>query len=239
MSIWHAFILPVTGYFRRRRLHLVHQACPELFDGSVRNVLDLGGSQHFWANLPIDLTLKKVVIYNICKSETTFPQSKASHIPVKLYDGTRIPEADGAFDIVVCNSVLEHVPRGSRQGLIDEMRRVGKRFVLQTPAFSFPIEPHFIFPMLHWMPRFLGRQLVLISPWFWLSRPGVAHARDYFDEIHLPTKNDIDRLFPSATIRYERVVGLLKSYVVSGDGTSPELDLPATDGSAVEAPSQW
>jgi hypothetical protein len=205
----------------------------------VRSVLDLGGSQHFWANLPIDLSLKKVVIYNICQSETSSIDGAASQIPVKLYDGTRIPECDGAFDVVVCNSVLEHVPREGRQVLIDEMRRVGRRFVLQAPAFSFPIEPHFIFPMLHWLPRAIGRRLVLISPWFWLSRPGVAHARNYFDEIHLPTKKDIHQLFPSATIRYERVVGLLKSYVVSGDGTSPGHELPSTDGAVVGAPSQW
>jgi Methyltransferase domain len=220
MSVWQSFILPITGFFRRRRVHLMQAACPELFDGQIRKVLDLGGSQHFWANLPVDLSLKKVVIYNISESETSAQgQGAAAQIPVKLYDGTRLPEADGSFDVVVCNSVLEHVPVNLRAGVVAEMHRVGRRVLVQTPAFAFPVEPHFVFPMLHWMPRFIGRQLVLISPWFWISRPGLAHARAYFDEISLPTRAEIDRLFPKATVRCERVAGLVKSYVVSsGNG---------------------
>jgi hypothetical protein len=218
MALWHSFILPITGYFRRRRMQLMHEACPELFDATERKVLDLGGSQHFWANFPIDLNRKHVVIYNISHSETSSLQGAAAQIPVKIYDGVRLPEADGSFDVVVCNSVLEHVPVEYRAALVAEMQRVGRRLLLQTPAFEFPVEPHFIFPMLHWMPRFIGRQLVLISPWFWLSRPGVAHARAYYDEIRLPTRKDIDRLFPGCTVRCERVAGLVKSYVVSGAG---------------------
>lgn len=224
MSVWHSFILPITGYFRRRRVHLMQEACPELFDDHPRRILDLGGSQHFWANMPVDLSRKSVVIYNISHTETAAQQQgAAAQIPIKLYDGNRLPEANGSFDVVVCNSVLEHVPREHRPNLVSEMQRVGKRILLQTPAFAFPVEPHFIFPMLHWMPRFIGRQLVLISPWFWLSRPGIAHARAYFDEIYLPTRRDIDQLFPSATVRCERVAGLVKSYVVSGKGAHADL----------------
>jgi Methyltransferase domain len=218
MSVWHAFILPITGYFRKRRMQMMREACPELFDDAPRRVLDLGGSQHFWANFPIDLSRKQVVIYNISHDETASRQDAAARIPVKIYDGAHLPEADGSFDVVVCNSVLEHVPVALRPGVVAEMRRVGKRLLVQTPAFEFPVEPHFIFPLLHWLPRWLGRPLVLVSPWFWLSRPGVAHAGAYFDEIQLPTRADIDRLFPGSTVRCERVAGLVKSYVVSATG---------------------
>lgn len=219
MGLWHAFILPVTGYFRKRRLGLMQAACPELFDDQPRTVLDLGGSRHFWANLPIDLSLKQVVIYNISHSETQgASEHPASRIPIRLYDGVRLPEADASFDVVLSNSVIEHVPLAAQAGFADEVRRVGKHFYVQAPAFEFPVEPHFIFPMLHWLPRWLGRPLVRLSPWYLLSRPGPAHARAYFDEIHLPSAGDMARLFPTAQLRRETVLGLTKSYVVSGPG---------------------
>lgn len=219
MGVWHTFILPITGYFRKRRLGLMQAACPELFDNQPRTVLDLGGSRHFWANLPIDLSLKQVVIYNISHSETQMAEGHpAAHIPIKLYDGTRLPEADASFDVVLSNSVIEHVPLAAQAGFVSELRRVGRRFYVQAPAFEFPVEPHFIFPMLHWLPRWLGRPLVRMSPWYLLSRPGPAHARAYFDEIHLPSARDMARLFPGDRLDRERVFGLTKSYVVSGPG---------------------
>lgn len=216
MSLWHAFILPITGYFRQRRLGMMQTACPELFDDQPRRVLDLGGSRHFWASLPVDLSLKQVVIYNISHSETEMAgDHPAARIPIRLYDGVRLPEADGSFDVVVSNSVIEHVPLAMRAGFVSELRRVGRRFLVQAPAFEFPVEPHFIFPMLHWLPRWLGRPLVRISPWYVLSRPGPAHARAYFDEIALPSAADIRQLFPDARIDRETVLGLTKSYLVS------------------------
>jgi hypothetical protein len=147
--------------------------------------------------------------------------SAAVQIPIKLYDGHRLPEGNASFDIVLSNSVLEHVPLPQRAGFVHEIRRVGRCFLVQTPAYEFPIEPHFIFPMLHWLPRWLGRPLVLVSPWFWLSRPGKAHAAAYFDEIQLPTHRDIALLFPQARLDREQVLGLTKSYLVSGAGDPP------------------
>lgn len=217
MAMWHAFILPITGYFRRRRVGLMRQACPALFDDQPRTVLDLGGSRHFWSNLPIDLSLKRVVIYNISHSETQAADgSLAAQIPIKLYDGHRLPEADASFDIILSNSVLEHVPLAQRAAFVREIHRVGRCFLVQTPAFEFPVEPHFIFPMLHWLPRWLGKYLVLVSPWFLLSKPGKAHAYAYFDEIRLPSKREMAKLFPQAQLDRERVLGLTKSYLVSG-----------------------
>jgi hypothetical protein len=57
--------------------------------------------------------------------------------------------------------------------------------------------------------------MVVISPWFWLSRPGRVHAIAYFEEIRLPSSQDISRLIPHGTVYKKRVAGFVKSYIVS------------------------
>jgi SAM-dependent methyltransferase len=58
---------------------------------------------------------------------------------MKRCDITAIPEPDGAFDVVICNHVLEHIP-DDRQAM-RELRRVlrpGGLAVLQHPVYDRP-----------------------------------------------------------------------------------------------------
>ncbi len=63
-----------------------------------------------------------------------------------------LPFADGEFDLVYCSSVIEHVPPASRAAFAAELRRVGRCWLVQTPAYSFPLEPHSLLPGAHWLP---------------------------------------------------------------------------------------
>jgi len=51
-----------------------------------------------------------------------------THIPVQMFDGTRIPFADKSFDIVLFSDVLHHT--GDALLLQREAHRVSRRFVL-------------------------------------------------------------------------------------------------------------
>ncbi|MGB8834301.1 MAG: class I SAM-dependent methyltransferase [Candidatus Sulfotelmatobacter sp.] len=55
------------------------------------------------------------------------PRSK-THIPVQVFDGVRIPYADGAFDGVLLSDVLHHT--NDPAVLLREARRVASQFVL-------------------------------------------------------------------------------------------------------------
>ena len=57
-----------------------------------------------------------------------------------------LPFADGEFDLVYCSSVIEHVPPARRAAFAAEIRRVGRGWFVQTPAWSFPLEPHSLLP---------------------------------------------------------------------------------------------
>jgi SAM-dependent methyltransferase len=120
-------------------------------------------------------------------------------------DATRLPFADGEFDIAYSNSVVEHLPPAKRAAYAAELQRVGRRWLVQTPNRAFPIEPHALLPFVHWLPRALGRVL-------W--RLGVSG--DPYDEVRLLGIGELRRLFPDAVIVRERVWPLTKSFVAVG-----------------------
>ena len=69
-----------------------------------------------------------------------------------------LPFADREFDLVYCSSVIEHVAPARRAAFAAELRRVGRGWFVQTPAYSFPIEPHSLLPGAHWLPVRLRRR---------------------------------------------------------------------------------
>jgi SAM-dependent methyltransferase len=117
-----------------------------------------------------------------------------------------LPFADGEFDLVYCSSVIEHVAPPRRAAFAAEVRRVGRGWLVQTPAFSFPLEPHSLLPAAHWLPVALRRR-------YW--RLGAAGE---WEEISLLRRAEIEELFGPA--RAERFGPLVKSWVCvspSGD----------------------
>jgi SAM-dependent methyltransferase len=111
----------------------------------------------------------------------------------------RLPFADDEFDLAFSNSVIEHVD--DREAFAAEAMRVARGWWVQTPAFSFPVEPHALLPFAHWLPAGLRRP-------YW--RLGVAG--DY-EEIALLRRGELARLFPGGEVIAERVGPLTKSWI--------------------------
>src|SRR6185437_6835841 len=59
-SVWHSFIFPILGYFRRRRGRFLLSRFPEVRTFSI---CDLGGSEHFWDELSIGISRKRITLY--------------------------------------------------------------------------------------------------------------------------------------------------------------------------------
>jgi SAM-dependent methyltransferase len=110
-----------------------------------------------------------------------------------------LPFADDEFDLVYCSSVIEHVAPARREAFAAELRRVGRGWLVQTPALSFPVEPHALLPFAHWLPVALRRR-------YW--RLGAAGA---WEEISLLRRAELERLFGPALP--ERAGPFVKSWV--------------------------
>jgi SAM-dependent methyltransferase len=118
---------------------------------------------------------------------------------VRADASTGLPFATGSFDLSYCSSVIEHVPPPRRAAFAAEIRRVGRGWFVQTPAYSFPLEPHSLLPFAHWLPVTLRRP-------YW--RLGAAGE---WEEIELLRRAEIEALFGPAL--GERAGPLVKSWV--------------------------
>jgi hypothetical protein len=71
--------------------------------------------------------------------------------PYVVADGLRLPFEDDSFDLVYANAVIEHVGGASeQQRFVDEVSRVGRRWIVTTPNRTFPIEAHHHTFVTHW-----------------------------------------------------------------------------------------
>ena len=127
-------------------------------------------------------------------------------------DGCALPFASGVFEVAFSNSVIEHLSTFEAQfRFADELRRVGRRYFLQTPNRFFPIEPHYLFPLFQFLPVRMQR---------WLHTHfdiGTFKRTDPFGTIRLMTRTELGRLFPESRLVPERIGPLVKSwYVVCG-----------------------
>jgi SAM-dependent methyltransferase len=111
----------------------------------------------------------------------------------------RLPFADGEFDLAYCNSVIEHIQAARRPAFAAELRRVARGWYVQTPARSFPIEPHSLLPGAQWLPVALRRR-------YW--RLGATGA---WEEVALLRRGELEALFGVA--EPERFGPLTKSWI--------------------------
>jgi SAM-dependent methyltransferase len=143
-----------------------------------------------------------------------------------LDGGERFPVADGAYDVVFCSSVIEHVTgpkeitynledagefaasaRAQQANFAAELRRIAKRYFVQTPYKYFPIEQHSFLPFFivllprRWQVRLM--RFLYEHRWF----------KPVYPDFRLLTIREMRALFPDAEIVLERYCGFVKSIV--------------------------
>ena len=184
------------------------------------HILDLGGNIETWALVeqPCRLTLLNM---DEASAGTLRPwrlPTNGTRWQVVVGDATDLSQfADGAFDIVFSNSVIEHLGDADRVArFAREVRRVSRRYWVQTPAWTFPIEAHTGLPLYWFYPRPLRDA--------WAARHDRRHADEPW---HCPLAqtsylrlDELRELFPDAEVYTERVWGCTKSWSMYRNGSS-------------------
>ncbi len=187
-------------------------------------IVDLGGGtgDHFAAVFPFR---DNVTIADL--SATDLARAAAHHgFRTQRIDGAeRLPFEDGAFDIVFCSSVLEHVTgpkaavlaietdaefravaRRHQAQFAAEIRRIGGSYFVQTPYRYFPVESHTWLPLpIVLLPRPVQKRVMAFFGRFWPKRS--------LPDWHLLTASELATLFPDAEILREYRFGFVKSLI--------------------------
>jgi len=178
-------------------------------------ILDVGGTNEFWENRGwAGRSDVQIASLNLEAQE-----QKHENIQSLAGDATDLHQfADGSFDIVFSNSVIEHLFTLEQQRrMAAEVQRVGKSFWVQTPNFWFPMEPHFHIPGWQWMP--LNLRVSIIRRWRcgWRGPcPDPVKARELVSEVRLMSGRELRSMFPKANLVAERFCGFVKSWIAIG-----------------------
>jgi ubiquinone/menaquinone biosynthesis C-methylase UbiE len=198
--------------FRQNRLRILSEKIAELNLAGIK-ILDLGGSSYFWDGMKSQFKNKyQLVIVNLSKEEIGIGECQKI-----VGDGKTLSFIkDKSFDIVVSNSVIEHLGTLAHQEeMVQNIKRVGKYYFIQTPAFIFPFEPHFLFPFFHWLPKWLRTLLVQNFDLGWFQKQkGKEEAERLVNSIRIMKKKELKSFFQNSEIISERLWFFTKSYLV-------------------------
>jgi len=192
---------------RARRAAWLADTFPELADMTV---LDLGGRVESWSRAPVRPAHVHVVNLEPLPAELP-PWAEADHA-----DACELPAGilRRRYDLVFSNSVLEHVGgHERRRRMADAVRALAPAYWVQTPYRYFPVEPHWVAPGMQFLP--VPARVFVARRWPLAYTPGKSYeaAMRQVLTTELIGRAELRYLFPDATIRGERLLGLTKSLI--------------------------
>ncbi|MGH7582551.1 MAG: methyltransferase domain-containing protein [Gemmatimonadales bacterium] len=207
----------VGARFRARRIAPLRAMIVEVYErhGAV-SIVDIGGTERYWNIIPrrfLDDHNVNITIVNLPGCGRP-----ADHGPFRFVDADGCDLASFAsesFHIAHSNSVVEHVGDWNRMvQFAKELSRVSQRYFVQTPSFWFPVEPHFLTPFFHWLPKPTRVWLVLHARLgHWDKASSIDEAVRAVESARLLNKKMFQELFADADVLTERFLWLPKSFI--------------------------
>lgn len=187
-------------------------------------ILDLGGGNGKYINsiLPKNHNYN-VTISDILIDDLNFAKENFGYKTKQLSEDKRLPFDDNEFDIVFCNSVIEHVtiPKkdvwslknskefealsfNRQQEFANEIDRISNAYFVQTPYKYFLVESHSWLPgFIVLFPRPFQIKTIKVFNMFWPKQTS--------PDWNLLTFKKMQILFPKAKIYREKSLGFTKS----------------------------
>lgn len=209
----HTSSTSLATKLRLKRFTLLKSLFASLPNSATIRILDVGGTQNFWDKSVVlsELGDVEITLMNVREFQVTAPNIRS--IAGDARDMKQFSHKE--FDVVFSNSVIEHVGSYEDQRrMANEIKRVGKRYFVQTPNLYFPIEPHFVFPFFQFLPQSVKVWLISHFALGWYGKvTDIEKANELASEIRLLSKKEFINLFANAKIVEEKFLGLTKSFI--------------------------
>jgi hypothetical protein len=203
--------------FRARRIAALNELIASVLrERDICSIIDVGGTTAFWHTWQHELPMSRIRIdcFNINPSH--MQAAPVPNVTIHQGDATDLFAInDGQYDIAFSNSVIEHVGLWrSQTRMAEEVRRVARHYLIQTPYFWFPVEPHCRTLFLHWLPESLAYRLVMRKRrGYWKKAETVSDAVRAVQSARMLDERQFRSLFPDAAITREKFAGLTKSLI--------------------------
>ncbi|WP_206313824.1 class I SAM-dependent methyltransferase [Streptomyces coryli] len=174
-------------------------------------VLDLGGTPASWRAAPVRPA--QVTVVNIDPGVAGDPEPDVQFLAA---DACQLPALlpGVEFDLVYSNSLLEHLGgHANRARLAEVVAASASHHWIQTPYRYFPVEPHWLFPGMQWLPFQVRVQISQRWPYGHIRPGGRAKAIRDVAEVELLSATEMRAYFPESDLWFERFAGLPKSLV--------------------------
>ena len=196
---------------RSRRWDVFTSLFPDI---EQMRVVDLGGTVESWRRAPVQP--REVVVVNLLEPGDA-DTSRLVPVLGDACDARGVLAScgvDETFDLVFSNSLIEHVGgHAHRLALAREVRELAPRHWVQTPYRYFPVEPHWVFPMMQFLPVAARTRVARDWP---LVHTRAASAEEALADVQWTELIGITELrgyFPDSEVVMERMGGLVKSIV--------------------------
>ena len=187
--------------FNREELHQIF--LKKINYNNNMSILDIGTANTLNKNHNIILSKTKKNKYLCCLTNQILSKELIKKYPqikkVLKGDGKNIKLKNNSFDIVYSSATLEHVGSLKNQiKFVSECYRVSKRFIfITTPNRFYPIDFHTKIPFIHWLPKKIHRNILLI-----LNMKFYSKERN----LNLLGVNDIKQILNDSSITKYKII---------------------------------
>ena len=192
-------------------MRLVRESFPSI---ARMRVVDLGGTTDWWQRSPLrpaHVTVVNLFEPGASSSPWLTPVTGDACAAVDVLSSVGLATE---FDLVFSNSLIEHVGgHAMRLRLAEQVHQLAPQHWVQTPYRYFPLEPHWLFPLMQFLPIATRTRVAQNWPLVHTRPASRAAAQNSVQWTELLSVSEMVGYFPGSTIHREHTAGLVKSIV--------------------------